>query len=51
MQFSQDQIDELKQIAPRLSFIEDGGHSYFLMEKQILPEGCMPSEVDLLFSP
>lgn len=51
MQFPQDQIDELKQIAPILSFIEDGGHSYFLIKQFPLPEGCSPSEMDLLLCP
>jgi hypothetical protein len=51
MQFPQDQIDELKQIAPVLSFIEDGGYSYFLIKQCPLPEGCNPSEVDLLLCP
>ena len=51
MQFTQDQIDELKQIAPILSYIEDGGHSYFLIKQHTLPEGCNPPVMDLLLCP
>jgi hypothetical protein len=51
MNFSQDQIDELKQIAPSLQFAEEGGYPYFLIEKLKLPEGCVPGQVDALLLP
>lgn len=51
MCFPQDQIDELKLIAPLLSVAEEGGYTYILIEKLMLPDGCEPSIIDALLCP
>jgi hypothetical protein len=51
MSFPQDQIDELKRIAPNLSMAEEGGIPYILIKQYELPSGCQPSTVDLLLCP
>lgn len=51
MEFQQDQIDELKLVAPNLSIAEEGGYTYFLLQNFKLPEGCVPSHMDLLLCP
>jgi hypothetical protein len=51
MDFPQDQIEELKQIAPSVSIAAEGGYTFFLIEKLKLPIGCSPTEVDALLCP
>jgi len=51
MDFPQDQIDELKKIAPQISISEEGGYTYIMIENLKLPEGCKPSEVNALLCP
>lgn len=51
MDFPVIQIDELKKIAPNLSYSQEGGYSFFLIENLHLPEGCEPSIVDALLCP
>lgn len=51
MHFPQDQIEELKRIAPILSIAEEGGLPYILIHQFQLPEGCQPELVDLLLCP
>ncbi|WP_018629570.1 hypothetical protein [Niabella aurantiaca] len=49
--FPQDQIEELKRIAPNLCFAEEGGYPYILIEQLQLPDGCQPAMVDVLLCP
>lgn len=51
MEYPQDQIDELKTIAPSLRIAEEGGNTYILIEQLQLPEHCTPKVVDLLLCP
>lgn len=51
MEFPQDQIDELKAIAPGLQRFDEAGRVYFLMPSLKLPEGCEPQATDALLSP
>jgi hypothetical protein len=51
MDFPQDQIDELKQIAPSLNIAEEGGYTFILIEKLKLPDHCSPTEIDALLCP
>lgn len=51
MSFPQDQIEELKRIAPSLSIAEEGGYTYIYIEKLRLPDGCNPQVVDALLCP
>ena len=51
MIFPQDQIDELKKIAPNLSHANEGGYDFIKIEGLKLPDGCEPSEVDALLCP
>lgn len=51
MSFPQDQIDELKRIAPNLCLAEEGGLPYILIQQYELPSGCQPAVVDLLLCP
>lgn len=51
MIYDQNQIDELKQVSPELSFTEDGGRTFFLLKNFSLPEGCTPENMDLLLCP
>lgn len=51
MVFPQDQIDELKSITPSLRQTEEGGYTYLLIENYQLPDGLLPSQVDLLLCP
>ena len=45
------EIEKLKQIAPCLSFAEEGGLSYILIEDLKLPDGCQPRVVNALLCP
>jgi hypothetical protein len=51
MSFPQDQIDELKRIAPDLCFAEEGGLPYILIRQLQLPDGCTPASTDVLLCP
>ena len=51
MEFSQDQIDELKRIAPNLCITEERGIPYILIKELQLPAGCQPAVVDALLCP
>jgi hypothetical protein len=49
--FPQDQIDELKRIAPNLSIAEEGGIPYIFIQQLELPVGCIPAVTDVLLCP
>jgi hypothetical protein len=51
MLYPQDQIDELKRIAPDLAVAGEGGISYILIRQLQLPEGCIPAVCDVLLCP
>lgn len=51
MEFSTDQIEELKQIAPSLSQASEGGYTFLLIEGLVMPDGCLPRQVDALLCP
>ena len=51
MIFPDDQIAELKSIAPDLSYAEEGGYPYFYISGLKMPEGCVPDIVDALLCP
>lgn len=51
MTFEQDQIEELKRIAPNLCIAEEGGLPYMLIRQLQLPEGCQPAIADVLLCP
>lgn len=51
MDFPQDQIDELKKIAPSISIAVEGGYTFIYIEKLKLPDGCKPEVVDALLCP
>jgi hypothetical protein len=51
MNFSEEQISELKSIIPSVSYANEGGYDYFLLEGLPLPEGCQPATMDVLLCP
>ncbi len=51
MNFDATQIKELKQITPNLSYAQEGGYSFILIEGLQLPDGCKPQVVDALLCP
>ena len=51
MTFPENQIKELKKIVPSISYAEEGGYTYILLENLQLPEGCIPSIVNALLCP
>lgn len=51
MEFSKEQIEELKQVSPNLRQSEEGGYTYFFLENYPLPIGCRPDRIDLLLCP
>jgi hypothetical protein len=51
MTFSQDQINELKKIAPFISEADEGGYTYILIDKLRLPGNCIPIELRALLCP
>jgi hypothetical protein len=51
MPLPNDQVEELKLIASSLAVCEEGGVSFILIPKSKLPNGCAPSEMDLLLCP
>ena len=51
MDFPEDQIDELKRIAPSISLAVEGGYTFIYIEQLKLPDGCKPEAVDVLLCP
>jgi hypothetical protein len=51
MNFSEDQILELKSIAPDLSIAQDGGYTYIRIDNLQLPDYCKPNVVNALLCP
>lgn len=51
MNFSENEIEELKRIAPNLSFAQEGGYTFILIERLRLPDDCMPEIVNALLCP
>jgi len=51
MSFPQEQIDELRVIAPILSIAQEGGYNFLLIENLQLPDNCQPPVVDALLCP
>ncbi|MEP7375976.1 MAG: hypothetical protein ABI675_21450 [Chitinophagaceae bacterium] len=51
MEFPENEIEELRKIAPDLSFAQEGGHSYILIKNLSLPDGCIPGISDVLLCP
>lgn len=51
MNFPIDQITDLKPYCKKLSSFEEGGFTFFLLEKLKLPDGCSPMECDALLCP
>lgn len=51
MVYPEDQILELKKICDAVSFAEEGGAGYFLLEGLNLPDECSPSRADVLLYP
>jgi hypothetical protein len=51
MEFPENQINELKSIAPNLSIAQDGGITYIRIDSLQLPEGCSPQIVNALLCP
>lgn len=48
MSFDENQISELKKITPNLSYAQEGGYNFILIEGLQLPDHCLPSHVDAL---
>ncbi|KAB7725507.1 hypothetical protein F5984_26060 [Rudanella paleaurantiibacter] len=48
MIFSEEEIHELKTIAPNLSVAQEGGYTYILICGLLLPDGCQPAVADAL---
>lgn len=51
MDFSENQILELKSIAPDLSIAQDGGYTYIRIDNLQLPDFCKPNVVNALLCP
>lgn len=51
MDFSEDEINNLKIVAPDLKSIQEGGYTYFYIENLQLPEGSKPEVVEALLCP
>ncbi|WP_108425040.1 hypothetical protein [Flagellimonas amoyensis] len=51
MSFAQKEIDELKKVAPDLKIIQEGGYTFFYIEKLLLPDGCVPNIIEALLCP
>lgn len=51
MDFPEDQIKELKSIAPNLSIAQDGGITYIRIDNLQLPDRCEPKIVNALLCP
>lgn len=51
MNLNEEQVNELKSIAPSLSIAEEGGYIFILIERFKLPDSCIPNVSDLLLCP
>lgn len=51
MNFNEDEIAELKLLAPDLSSAQEGGNHFILIKGLKLPSGCCPTTVDALLCP
>lgn len=51
MNYPQEQINELKRLSPNVSYAEEGGYHYFLIQGLQLPDGCHPNSSDVLLCP
>jgi hypothetical protein len=51
MNYSENEINGLKSIAPNLSTIQEGGYTYIFIKDLILPENCEPKIIDALLCP
>lgn len=51
MPFPTDQVEELKLMAVSVSMCDEGGVSFFLLTGVKLPDGCVPTSIDLLLCP
>jgi len=51
MSFDNNQLNDLKRIAPNLSIAEEGGYSFILIDRLVLPPNCSPNIVDALLCP
>jgi hypothetical protein len=51
MDIPEDQIKELKALAPGVARGDEGGFTYFLLPGLQLPEGCSPAVADCLLCP
>lgn len=51
MEYPQEQVDELKRLFSNVSYAEEGGFHYFLIENLQLPDGCQPGRSDVLLCP
>lgn len=51
MEFSTNEVEELKQLSPNVMRCEEGGVSYFLLPQLELPENCSPLQTDALLCP
>lgn len=49
--YPQDQIDELKKLYSGLGLINEAGIQYLLFPTLVLPKGCEPEKLDVLFCP
>lgn len=48
MYFPEEEINELKTVAPNLSVAQEGGYTYVHISGLVLPNGCQPAVVDAL---
>lgn len=48
MYFPEEEINELKTIAPNLSEAQEGGYNYIHISGLVLPNGCQPAIADAL---
>jgi hypothetical protein len=51
MKFPEEEIIELKTIIPSVSYANEGGYDYLLLEQLTLPDGCQPAVLDVLLCP
>lgn len=51
MDFNEDQVKELKSIAPDLSIAQEGGYTYIRIDNLQLPDYCKPNVVNALLCP
>jgi hypothetical protein len=51
MKFPEEEINELIAIIPSVSYANEGGYDYLLLEQLKLPDGCQPAVLDVLLCP